>query len=204
LASQCLKNGVVIRRGIALHINDASLMHHTGKLADLVVNCTGLGATVLGGVVDKSMYPARGQTVLVRNDPQIMACTSGCDDNPDEVTYIMQRAGGGGCILGGCLQKNSWEAEPDLELAKRIMKRCIKICPTLTNGGGVEKLSIVRHGVGLRPMRNGGIRIEREVIDRIPVVHNYGHGGYGYQTSYGCARAAANLVDTTLKWKTKL
>ena len=51
-------------------------------------------ALKLGGVNDEKMLPARGQTVLVRNDPGIMCANSGTDDGEDEVCYIMQRAAG--------------------------------------------------------------------------------------------------------------
>ena len=84
------------------------------------------------------------------------------------------------------------------------MQRCVDLCPSLTNGKGVEALDVVRHGVGLRPMREGGPRVERERIDGVNVVHNYGHGGYGYQASFGSAQAAEELVSTTLKPKAKL
>ncbi|KAK3069977.1 D-amino acid oxidase [Teratosphaeriaceae sp. CCFEE 6253] len=200
LASQCLKHGVIIRRGIVSHIADAAALHHSGKRADLVVNCTGLASLRLRGVEDSAVYPARGQIVLVRNDPEVMASVSGTDDGSDEATYIMHRAAGGGCILGGCLQKDNWESQPDPNLAIRIMKRCIELCPKLVpEGKGIEALSIIRHGVGLRPMRKGGPVVERDVVDGVAVVHNYGHGGYGYQTSYGAANAALKLVDETLK-----
>jgi hypothetical protein len=63
LASQCLKQGVVLRRGIANHITDAATMHHTGKRADLVINCTGLSSLKLGGVEDTALYPG---TLLLR------------------------------------------------------------------------------------------------------------------------------------------
>ncbi len=59
-------------------------------------------------------------------------------------------------------------------------------------------LSIIRHGVGLRPVREDGPRIEKEQIRNVWVVHNYGHGGYGYQTSYGTAKAAVKLVEEAL------
>jgi len=50
------------------------------------------------------------------------------------------------------------------------VQRCVDICPQLTlpnNGGnpnktGINALSIVRHGVGLRPLRDGGPRVEAE------------------------------------------
>ena len=102
-------------------------------------------------------------------------------------------------MLGGCLQKNNWESAPDPNLAVRIMKRCIELVPSLTNGGGIEALSIVRHGVGLRPMRTGGPRVEKEKIEDIWVVHQYGHGGYGYQSSYGSAYAAVKLIEEALE-----
>lgn len=40
------------------------------------------------------MYPARGQTVLVRNEAELMCETSGTDDGDEEVCYLMQRAAG--------------------------------------------------------------------------------------------------------------
>lgn len=84
------------------------------------------------------------------------------------------------------------------------MKRCVELCPALTGGKGIEALSIVRHGVGLRPVREDGPRVEREKIGEVSVVHNYGHGGYGYQTSYGCARKAVDLVEQTLELRPRL
>ena len=205
LASQCLKHGVVIRRGNVSHVKDAAALSHTGKRADVVVNCTGLSSLRLGGVKDTTLYPARGQIVLVRNDPQIMAGISGTDDGSDEATYIMHRAAGGGCILGGCLQKDNWESQVDPNLAIRIMKRAIALCPKLVpEGKGIEALDIVRHGVGLRPMRKDGPRVESDVVDGVHVVHNYGHGGYGYQTSYSAASAAVKLIDVVLQPRAKL
>jgi hypothetical protein len=198
LAGQCLKNGVIIKRGIVKHVSEAANLHHGGQPAQVVVNCTGLSARFLGGVEDKSVYPARGQIVLVRNDPKIMASVSGTDDGGDEATYIMHRAAGGGCILGGSFQENNWESQPDPSLAIRIMKRCVDLCPDLTGGKGIEALSIVRHGVGLRPLREAGPRVELEVIKGVPIVHQYGHGGFGYQSSYGSAMEAVRLVNNAV------
>lgn len=200
LVSQCLKNGVVFKRGIFRHIAEAAApgVHHTGRRADLIVNCTGLGARTLGGVEDKLVHPARGQIVVVRNSAPWMYSVSGTDDGPDEACYIMTRAAGGGTILGGCYQKNSWDSQPDPNLAIRIMERCVKACPELTGGKGIDHLDIIRHGVGLRPAREGGARIEREESDGVPLVHLYGTGGAGYQCSYGCSLAAIKLVQEAL------
>jgi len=204
LVSQCRKNGVVFKREIFKHVTDAAKVHHSGQQADLVVNCTGLGALKLGGVEDKNMIPARGQIVVVRNDPGIMCSTSGTDDGDDEACYIMQRADGGGTILGGCYQKGNWDSQPDPNLAIRIMKRAVELCPALTGGKGIEALSIIRHGVGLRPLRLNGTRLEKEKIDGVWTVHSYGHGGFGYQSSYGCSEQAVKLVEEALVQKAKL
>lgn len=144
--------------------------------------------------MDTNVFPGRGQTVLVRNEPGVMLTISGTDDGDDEgksgpvfqcpfilnilATYIMQRAAGGGTILGGCMQHNNWDSQPDPNLAQRIMQRCIDLCPALApKTGKVSDLDVIRHGVGLRPMRTGGIRVEKEKIDGVWVVHNYGHAG---------------------------
>ncbi|KAK5955839.1 D-amino acid oxidase [Knufia fluminis] len=172
LVSQCLKNGVVFKRAILKHIADAASpgVHHSGQAADLILNCTGLASHKLGGVEDKLMYPARGQIVLVRNEADKMYSISGTDDGSEEVMYIMTRAAGGGTVLGGCYQKGNWESQHDPSLAIRIMKRCVDMCPKLTNGKGIEHLDVVRHGVGLRPCREGGARIEKEKVNGIWVV----------------------------------
>ena len=97
LTSRCLKAGVVFKRAILKHISEASQAHDSGNRADIIVNCTGLSARTLGGVEDTNMVPARGQTVLVRNEAHAMYASSGCDDGEEEVCYLMQRAAGKPC-----------------------------------------------------------------------------------------------------------
>ena len=92
LVSQCLAAGVIFKRAIFSHVSEAASAHSSGKPADVVVNCTGLSAGKLGGVEDKEMVPARGQTVLVRNDPGKMLGSSQLAG--EEMCYIMQRAAG--------------------------------------------------------------------------------------------------------------
>ena len=38
----------------------------------------------------------------------------------------------------------------------------------------------------------------------VTVVHNYGAGGAGYQSSYGCAQAAVDLVEEVLGVRARL
>lgn len=58
----------------------------------------------------------------------------------------------------------------DLITARAILEQCDSLYPELTQGRGIESLKILRHNVGFRPSRKGGIRIETEVIGmfRIP------------------------------------
>jgi len=210
LVSECLKNRVRFRRADIKHIHDATKLHHSGSPAHLVVNCTGLGSLSLGGVQDKKLYPGRGQVVLVRNEPRAMVAVSGTDDGPDEAAYVMNRAAGGGCVLGGCMQPGVWESQTDANLSIRIMKRCVELCPELVpQGKGIEALSVIGEWTGLRPMREGGIRVEKETMNDevgkpLTVIHDYGHGGYGFQTSYGTAGKVVTLVNEALKEKARL
>lgn len=196
----------MFKRAVFKHITDAAKqgVHQSGRVADLILNCTGLSAAKLGGVEDKTVMPARGQIVVVRNDAGAMYSISGTDDGSDEATYIMTRAAGGGTVLGGCYQKGNWESQPDPNLAVRIMERCVQLCPRLTGGKGIEHLDVVRHSVGLRPVREGGVRIEKEKMQGVWIVHNYGHGGFGYQSSYGCSQHAIELVDEALAQRARL
>ena len=42
------------------------------------------------------------------------------------------------------------------------MKRAVDLCPELMNGKGIEALDVIKHIVGLEPVREGGRRLERE------------------------------------------
>ncbi|KAL7786315.1 ALG3 domain-containing protein [Trichoderma ceciliae] len=167
LVGQCSKNGVVFKRAVLVDIGDAKTLSHTGQPANIIINATGLGSLRLGGVQDKAMAPARAQVVVVRNEYHPMIATSGSDDSPVEMTYIMQRAAGGGTILGGTYDMDNWESAPDPNIAIRIMKRAVQVAPGLSGGKGIDGLSVIRHGVGLRPYRQGGARIEEEAYDEI-------------------------------------
>lgn len=60
--------------------------------------------------------------------------------------------------------------------------------------------AVLRAVAGVRPCREGGLRIETETLTAggrtMTVVHNYGHGGCGYTIGPGCAIEAADLVES--------
>lgn len=57
---------------------------------------------------------------------------------------------------------------------------------------------ILRIGVGVRPLRKRGIRIERETVGEKIVVHNYGHKGSGWTLSWGSALQVLELIKSDL------
>jgi D-amino-acid oxidase len=197
LLGQCLKHGVQVKRTRLVHIGDAFKVHGvTG--ANVVVNCTGLGARTLRGVDDASMIPVRGQVALVARDSSYMLTATGPGDG--ELTYAMQRPGGGGTIVGGCYSPTSFvsmnqAAKPDAEFTQRMLSRWAQYDKAAI---GVGMQDLVGHHVGFRPLRQGGVRLELERRDGYKVVHCYGHGGYGYQTSWGCAGEVKQLVLSEL------
>ncbi|KAH6876089.1 D-amino acid oxidase-like protein [Alternaria rosae] len=194
LVGQCRANGVEFHRKVVSHISDLRSFGIGNFKPDIIVNATGLSAGKLGGVEDKTCYPIRGQVVVVRDVAPAMVFVSGTDDSDDEACYMMTRAVGGGTVLGGTMQSGNWESQPDPNIASRIMKRAVSISPELTDGKGPEYLDVIRHGVGLRPGREAGVRLEKERVDGVWVVHNYGHAGWGYQGSFGCAEEVVDLV----------
>lgn len=190
--------------------------------ADAIVNCTGLGAKTLGGVQDDNMFPTRGQTLIVKG-PTIRETTTYLGKG--FITYVIPRSDGT-VILGGTAQKNKSDAKPDEATAQDIHRRVRALAPHIMKK--LEPLEIVGQGVGLRPTRAKGVRIENQVyskwgnlayrgfvIDqtsflkaqngkRILVTHAYGHGGFGYQSSWGSAEYVTRLVERGFREKAKL
>lgn len=146
-----------------------------------MINATGLGALSLLGVTDPLVHPAKGQTITVRA-PLVTECL-GWKEPRDLTThpemkgqqvYIIPRPGSGGLVtVGGCYLPGDWSTNPDPQVAERILKEALELCPELAHkaeaqGEGEEeegRVEVVSHNVGLRPCRKGGIRIELEEMD---------------------------------------
>ncbi|KAI8835327.1 D-amino-acid oxidase [Chytridium lagenaria] len=178
------KGGKYVDQKLA-HLDQAYTVQ---KRTDVVVNCCGIGAMALGGVLDDKVYPTRGQTILVRA-PQVRRTIG-------DVTYVIPREDGI-VILGGTYQAHNGNLEPDMKTAQGIMDRCIAICPELAPNGKLPE--IIEHSVGLRPTREGGVRFDAQYEKtstgrEILLIHNYGHGGFGYQSSWGCAANVVTIV----------
>lgn len=189
----------------------------------LVVNASGLGARALLGVEDAKVFPDRGQTVLVRA-PSVQTCYGVRDarNKPGEATYIIPRPGSGGCVVvGGTNLRGDTDLLVRRETAERILQKAFAICPELAEGGSSWRdVEIVSHNVGLRPCREGGLRLELEHVDLAPeadlltedskgaqkgtVLHCYGIGPAGYQAHHGVAVEARDIALESLGSRAKL
>ncbi|RWS02488.1 D-aspartate oxidase-like protein [Dinothrombium tinctorium] len=150
---------------------------------DLVVNCTGLGSYEL--VSDKRLYPIRGQVLRVKA-PWVKHCVMAGNN------YVIPNTE---CVvLGGTKQKGEWNLAVDGEDHEHISQGCLKIFKNL------QSAQTICESVCLRPYRDEPL-LEMEIINfngkRIPVIHNYGHGGCGVTLAWGCAQEVHHLVK---KW----
>ncbi|KAG0672819.1 hypothetical protein C6P42_003108 [Pichia californica] len=177
-----------IRRNSIKKLSQAFELHSSGKRADIVINCTGLLARELEDLEPeekKKIYPVRGVVFVAKNNTGLKDITVVELDLDDEALYIMPRREGE-LIIGGCFQKGVETKYVDDALRTRILGRCAHYLPQYK----WDDLEIVREQVGFRPYREGGYRIERKGH----IVHCYGVGGAGFQSSWGCVEKVANLV----------
>uniref|UniRef100_A0A1A8S8E0 D-aspartate oxidase n=1 Tax=Nothobranchius rachovii TaxID=451742 RepID=A0A1A8S8E0_9TELE len=153
---------------------------------DLIVNCSGLGSKSL--VSDTHVYPVRGQVMKVEAPWLNHFIRDG-----DGGTYIYP--GIRSVTLGGTRQEGDWRLQVDRAEAEGILERCSRLEPSLS------KAKVLGEWVGLRPSRKNP-RVEREVVQvqghRVPVVHNYGHGGSGVTLAWGTALDVMELVRENL------
>ncbi len=151
--------------------------------ADIVVNCSGIGARDL--VPDPSVQPVRGQLVAVRN-PGVTEFFAEHTDELEEMTYLLPQ--GDVLLLGGSADKDHDDLVPDPEVARSIVERCAGVVPAIAFA------PVLGHRVGIRPQREQ-IRVERvDLVNGRMVVHNYGHSGAGVSLSWGCADAVAAMT----------
>lgn len=160
----------------------------------IIVNATGLGVQYNGGL-DPNSFVIRGQTLLVRapkgNPYENKTITHQSSDG--SWTFLIPRPLDGGLIIGGTKQVDDYQTTPKIEDTKAITSRAKVLFPEVFIDG---ELDIRNINVGFRPARKGGIRIESERIDNQQIVHVYGFGGMGYETSWGAAEEVLKLVKS--------
>jgi D-amino-acid oxidase len=163
--------------GVGFRVRTLDSLEPAAAGADVVVNCTGLGARSLVG--DAELTGVRGQVVRVA-DPGLAGWTLD-EEHPNGMVYVVPR--GTDVVCGGTALDGDERLDPDPEEAERILARCRAVVPELADA------PVLGHAVGVRPVRTA-VRLER-VGD---VVHCYGHGGAGVTLSWGCADDVVRLV----------
>ena len=162
LSKELRSKGVQIVRRAISHVDEPWSLYPE---ASVVINATALGSRTLGGVEDPDVYPARGQTVLVKAPKAQSYCGVKRSWTEKVRTYVIPRPGPEGhVILGGTVERDEYSTKADMEIAERILKNAHAVCPELSEGRGSswKDIEVVSHQAGLRPMRKGGMRLEVE------------------------------------------
>lgn len=151
--------------------------------ANIVVNCTGLGARELCG--DKELQAVRGQVLRLEG---VSMPHAWIDDTGDGPCYVIPR--GDGLVVGGTAQLGDERMSVDAGDSDAILERATRAFPQLRGA------QVLATRVGLRPYRST-VRLERELrSDGRSLIHNYGHGGSGYTLAWGCAEDVASLLTS--------
>lgn len=181
-----------------------------------IVVAAGLGAVHLRELADdaSNLYPVRGETLLVNapwlnlGDSQKVPGVSRTNENGERDLYLIPRLGGH-YIVGGTRISHDADPTPRAHTTKEILERALLLCPGLVaperrnaHGGRarVEDVEVVGQYVGLRPARYGGPILEKchmaesALANAVKVVVAYGFGGHGYQSSWGAAFEARDLM----------
>ncbi|OAX44934.1 nucleotide-binding domain-containing protein [Rhizopogon vinicolor AM-OR11-026] len=223
LRSELESRGVVFRRQYVGSLDEVEPF--VGKNG-ILVNATSLGSRSLIGVEDTSLYPIRGQSIVVQNSglQEFLSSRPGAT-MPEGLTSIIPRPGltqTNSALLNGTYQIGNWDTSLDMSTAKKIFERCSTLAPCLKG----DETKILWHTVGLRPDRKGGPRVEAERISLplprsggllapyknenitisaaeeqrgLTIIHAYGMGAGGYQRSWGVAFEVLSLLKENVQ-----
>lgn len=200
-----MKDLAATKRVTFVQDKDITSLEKAGKkyAADVVINCTGLGAKDL--VFDPLSRPIRGALVTVEfPDEELAKKHIGnvylYEDNPEGLTYVICREDA--IKVGGTATPGDWNTAVDEEEARFILNRAMAVVPDL------KYAKVKSSRAGLRPGRDA-IRVEQDhSFDHTPgygtytkhtlIFHNYGHGGSGWTLHWGCAKQIAALALAAL------
>lgn len=202
-------SGVVFKRATVRSVADLKGMGH-----DVLINASGSGPKTLTDIKDDSMVLVRGQTCLVKSSYDKIYIRRG-----DDYTYHLPR-GDGTAILGGIKDEGQSEAifeesvkkdvstaisfQPasllfvESNLSMQIVRRVHENLPHVFPSPDPKDFQVVRDLVGIRPSREGGVRVESQIMDGQHVIHAYGVAGAGYVYGWGLAKAAVELLNQHL------
>ncbi|MDE2025464.1 MAG: FAD-binding oxidoreductase [Patescibacteria group bacterium] len=165
--------------GLIVHRKFQNLNELSKLDAEVVFNCTGLGARELAQ--DENMTAIKGQLAIIGYRPEL------AEPVKHDGFYAFPRAGSRRTVLGGTTVENF---DPHVEpgVTQTIINANKRIIPDL------KEADIIGTIVGLRPYRRGGVRVEAQEVKGKLIIHNYGHGGGGVTLSWGSGRLALDQI----------
>ncbi|GAV51489.1 hypothetical protein ZYGR_0AD06720 [Zygosaccharomyces rouxii] len=154
----------------------------------LIFNATANGLQY-NGSYDPACFKIRGQTLLlnVTQPTPYNRKTITHQSKDGHWTFVIRRSATH-YILGGTKQPGDDYPLPRESDTVKILSRASKVFPDL------DTSDIIRVNVGFRPARRGGSRVDKSLHEGLPVVHAYGLGGSGFETSVGVAKHALELA----------
>jgi D-amino-acid oxidase len=167
---------ILTDKGVVFKEANVTDLQSIASSYDALVNCTGLGASVLCN--DSSIFPVRGQVLLV--EPGFPDAIFLDNHTP---TYIVPRQDA--TIIGGTYEEHVGIETTEPETLQHLLAKASNVFPEL------QHKRIIGNWAGLRPFRET-VRLEKEANTNI--IHNYGHGGSGFTLSFGCAEAVLQLM----------
>ncbi|XP_078604985.1 D-amino-acid oxidase-like [Branchiostoma floridae x Branchiostoma japonicum] len=183
------------RRGVTFVQRKVNTLEELAPHYDVVVNCSGVGATKLAE--DKAVSASRGQVMRVKAPwLRYFVETDGKHPVIDGIPYMYPNLHN--VVIGGIKQTGNFRKTNDPRDTDTIWKGILSL------NSQMKGAEVVEEWTGFRPMRDGGIRLERETLAGtstgrpLEVVHNYGHGENGVTWSHGCAKEVADIVKTIM------
>jgi D-amino-acid oxidase len=149
----------------------------------LIINCSGVWSNQL--VPDPESFPICGQYLLTDKPPGLNKILLASVDTTS-CALVVPRARD--CYISGTAIDHVWNTKPEEKVSQLLLEHAISLEPLLAN------IKIQRAGIGLRPGRKA-VRLScEELADGRMVIHNYGHGGAGFTTAWGCADEVVGMA----------
>ena len=172
----------IIRTKLPIHAGIEGAAAEAAKLIGLknleavraVVNATGLGAMDM--VKDDSLYPIRGQTIRVKGVAK--ECITRLGASKSGTTAVMPRPGSNCTVIGVTVEPDIGKTDIEDDQVSLLLNRAKPFASELIDQNG--DFTMLKVGVGLRPGRSQGARVELEESPAgFVIAHAYGHAGAG-------------------------
>ena len=176
------KNGGTVKQ------QKVSDLTELAKDYNLVINCTGLGASTL--VPDEDLFPISGEAISVSAPWLKNFLVLGDKSDPQEFLYIFPRSAE--VVVGGTAKPNDWNDKSNTDKNISRLDAAKKAIP------GLASARVLSTWVGLRPGR-AKIRLTCDKMSNsTTIIHCYGHGSKGISLHWGNALEIGRLVSALL------